>query len=194
MIMLARLLDTAYGNAPIVPGHLQRDVARSGGRATHVFDGIAQAEQAIGGLAGAGIDTKMMSLVVRVSGSEDRAMGFHSAGDRLKSCDGAGAFWGGFWKLLRTPAVFVHPAVGLIAVAGPLVAALISELERGALVDGTSALGEAWLQLGVSGEQAIDCEKALSADRVVLHVHRSPRDMQQACAVLSPPRGTMASE
>jgi len=174
--MLARLLDTAYGHVPVAPGARQEGVAGPRGPTAHVLDDIASATRIIGALAGAGFDTKSLSLLVRVSRTEDRAMGFHAAGDRLRSCDGANAFWGGFWKLLRTPAVFVLPGVGLVALAGPLVPALVSELAGAVVVDGTSALDAALRQLGVSAEQVIACENALLADQVVLLVLQAVRD------------------
>ena len=113
-------------------------------------------------------------------------MGFHSAGDRIKSWSGAGAFWGGIWELLFMPAVFVLPGLGLVALAGPLVAALISVLEGGVVAPGISALDAALMQLGVSRAQAITYENALKADHVVLLVHGTAQVEAQARTVLSP--------
>ena len=158
--MLARLLDNAYGPAPHAPGLLQGHITGSGSPAVHVFDSLAQAEQVIRSLAAAGIDTKSLSLVVRVSRTEDRAMGFHSAGDRVKSWGGADTFCGGIWESLFMPAVFDLPGLGLVALAGPLVAVLLPVLEGAVAADGTSALGAALMQIGVPRDRGCSTTKA----------------------------------
>lgn len=41
---------------------------------------------------------------------------------------GTGAFWGGIWGLLLTPAIFLLPGLGVLGMAGPLVATLVGAL------------------------------------------------------------------
>jgi hypothetical protein len=181
--MLARLLDSAYGHAPSSLGHLQGNIMGTPNPPAHVFDTLAHAEQVIRSLADAGIDTKLVSLVILVSGTEDRAMGFHLAGDRIKAWSGAEAFWGGIWELLSTPAVFLLPGLGLVALAGPLVAVLLPVLEGAVVAGGISVLGAALMQIGVPRDQAINYETALKADHVLLLVHGTAQDEPQAGAL-----------
>jgi hypothetical protein len=72
--------------------------------------------------------------------SEEHPIGFYTAGDKIKTWGGIGAFWGGIWGLRLAPAVFFLPGLGLVAMAGPLVAALVGALEGALVVGGASAL------------------------------------------------------
>ena len=112
-------------------------------------------------------------------------MGFYTTGDRIKSWGGLGAFWGAIWGLLLAPAVFVLPGVGVVAMAGPVVAALASALEGAVVVGGVSALGAALAQIGFPKDQIIKFETALKADKYVLAVHGTADEVLKARAVLS---------
>ena len=70
-----------------------------------------------------------MSLVGKGYHSEEHPVGFYTVGDRIKTWGGIGAFWGDIWGLLLAPAVFFLPGLGLMAMAGPVVTALVSALE-----------------------------------------------------------------
>jgi hypothetical protein len=91
----------------------------------YMFNTRTEAEDGIRALNRAGIDMKTLSLVGKGVHSEDHAVGFYSAGDRIKSWGGTGAFWGSIWGLMFAPAVFFLPGLGLVALAGPLVAMLV---------------------------------------------------------------------
>jgi hypothetical protein len=80
--------------------------------------------------------------------TEEHAIGFYGLGDRIKAWGGVGVFWGGIWGLLLEPVVFLLPVVGPVAMAGSIVAALISALEGAVVVGGLSALGDALSKLG----------------------------------------------
>ena len=60
-----------------------------------VFDTHTAAEEAIRTLGKSGFDMKKLSLVGKGYHSEEKPMGFYTAGDRIKSWGGTGAFWGG---------------------------------------------------------------------------------------------------
>ena len=72
----------------------------------HVYDTHVEAEEAIRSLAKSGFDLKKLSLVGKGYHSEEHPVGFYTAGDRVKSWGGVGAFWGGIWGLMFAPAVF----------------------------------------------------------------------------------------
>jgi hypothetical protein len=150
-----------------------------------VFDMHAQAEAAIQSLNKAGFDLKQLSLVGKGYHTEEQPIGFYSAGDRIKAWGGAGAFWGGIWGLLVAPAVFFIPGLGLIALAGPVVAALVGALEGAVVGGGISALGAALSQLGVPVDQVLRYQTAIKVDKYVLMVHGSPEDATVARNILS---------
>ena len=91
-----------------------------------VFSTHTQAEEAIRTLISSGFDAKKLSLIGRGYQSEEKPIGFYTVGDRIRSWGGLGAFWGGIWGLLLSPAVFVLPGLGLMAMAGPVVAVLVA--------------------------------------------------------------------
>ena len=88
---------------------------------------------------------KKLSVVGKGYHSEEHPVGFYTAGDRIKSWGGVGAFWGSMGLLLAL-AVFLLPGLGLIALAGPLVSALVGALEGVVVVGGLSALHVCQLQ------------------------------------------------
>ena len=84
-----------------------------------------------------------------------------------------------------SPAVFILPGIGLLALAGPIVVALVSALEGAVVVGSISALGAAMMQIGVPKEQAIKYETALKVDKYVLLIHGTAAEAAQARSVLS---------
>ena len=157
----------------------------SGNSPAHIFETRVQAEDAIHALSESGFDVKKLSLVGRGYHSEEHPMGFYTVADKIKAWGGAGAFWGGIWGLLLAPAVFMLPGVGLVAMAGPVVAALVSALEGAIVVGGLSALGAALTQVGVPKDQVIKYETALKVDKYVLLVHGTAEDQFKVRSVLS---------
>ena len=151
----------------------------------YIFNTHGEAEGAIRSLSASGFDVKKLSLVSKGYHSEEHPVGFYTTGDRIKTWGGIGAFWGGFWGLLLAPAVFFLPGLGLVAMAGPVVATLIGALEGAVVVGGLSALGGALVQIGVPKDQVIKYETALKADKYVLMVHGNAEQVASARAVLS---------
>ncbi len=158
-----------------------------------MFDTHATAEEAIRALGQSGFDMKKLSLVGKGYHSEEKPMGFYTAGDRIKAWGGTGAFWGGIWGQLLAPAVFVLPGLGLVGMAGPIVAALVSALEGAAVVGGLSALGAALTQIGVPKDQVIKYEAALKVDKYLLIVHGSAEDQEKARSVLGQAKVAVAA-
>ena len=151
----------------------------------YVFNTHIEAEQAIQSLSRAGFDMKKLSLVGKGYHTEEHPLGFYTTGDRIKTWGGMGAFWGGIWGLLFAPAVFFLPGLGLMAMAGPIVAALVSGLEGAVVVGGLSALGAALIQIGMPKDQVIKYETALKVDKYVLLVHGSADEVAKVHTVLA---------
>ncbi len=158
-----------------------------------VFDTHAAAEEAIRTLGQSGFDMKKLSLVGKGYHSEEKPVGFYTAGDRIKSWGGTGAFWGGIWGLLLAPAVFVLPGLGVVGMAGPIVATLVGALEGAVVVGGLSALGAALTQIGVPKDQVIKYEAALKVDKYLLVVHGSAEDQSRAGSVLAQAKAVAAA-
>jgi len=150
----------------------------------YVFNTHIEAEEAIKLLSKSGFDVQKLSLVGKGYHSEEHPIGFYTAGDRIKSWGSTGAFWGGIWGLLFAPAVFFLPGLGLVAMAGPFVAALVSALEGAVVVGGMSALGAALTQIGVPKNEVIKYEAALKVDKYVLMVHGDAEEVAKARATL----------
>lgn len=158
----------------------------------YYFSTHEEAEDAIHALSRSGFGVKKLSLVGKGYHTEEYPVGFYTAGDRIKSWGGVGAFWGGIWGVLLAPAVFFVPGLGLLAMAGPVVSALVGALEGVVVVGGLSALGAALTQIGVPKDQAIKYESALKFDKYVLMVHGSAEDIAKANVVMESAKALQA--
>ena len=150
----------------------------------YIFRTHTEAEEAIRMLIKSGFDAKKLSLIGKGYHSEEKPVGFYTAGDRIKSWGGVGAFWGGIWGLLLAPAVFVLPGLGVLAMAGPVVTVLVSALEGAVLVGGVSALGAALSQIGVPKDKVVKYEEALKMNSYVLVVHGGNEDQARVRSIL----------
>ncbi len=150
----------------------------------YVFNTHIEAEEAVKALSKSGYDVKKLSIIGKGYHTEETPVGFYTMGDRIKTWGGMGAFWGGIWGLLIAPAVFFLPGLGLVAMAGPVVAALVAALEGAVLVGGVSAIGAALTQIGVPKDNIMKYEMALKVDKYVLVVHGSIEEQDKAQTVL----------
>ena len=106
----------------------------------YTYTSHAEVEKAIQSLSKAGFDMTKLSVVGKGYHSEEHPIGFYTAGDRMKTWGGTGAFWGGIWGLLLAPAVFFIPGLGVLAMAGPVASALLGAAEGAVVVGGLSVL------------------------------------------------------
>ena len=84
-----------------------------------------------------------------------------------------------------TPALFLVPGVGVVGLAGPIVAAVLSALEGAVLGGGVTAIGAALAELGVPKNDAVKYETALKANGFLLIVHGTTEEVGQARSLLS---------
>ncbi len=150
----------------------------------HIFTTHAEADKAIRALTHANFDVTKLSLLGKGYHTEEHPVGFYKLGDKVKTWGAIGALWGSVWGVFMTPAVFFLPGIGLLAMAGPVVAMLVSALEGAVVVGGISALGVALLNSGLNKEEVIRYETALKADEYVLMVHGNAEDIRVARAVV----------
>jgi hypothetical protein len=150
-----------------------------------VYNSHTEAEEAVAKLGAAAFDIKKISIIGKDYHTEEKVVGYYSAGDRMKSWGGMGAFWGGIWGLLFGAGFFLIPGIGPVLVAGPFLAALIGALESAVLVGGLSALGAGLVSLGIPKNSAVKYEAAIKADKFVLVVHGTPEELDRARTILA---------
>jgi hypothetical protein len=162
------------------PGREKRESS-----SVYVFDTHVKLESAIRSLSESGFDVKKLSMIGKGYRSEARPVGFYTADNRIQAWGGISAFWGDMWGLLLAPAVFWLPGFGLMAMAGPVVSALVGKSNGAGVVDGVSALCGALTQSGVPTNQVAKYEAALKADKYVLMVHGNAAEVAKAHSVLA---------
>ena len=148
-----------------------------------ISDTHADAEIAIRSLSASGFDLTKLSLIGKDHHSEEHPLGFYTAVDKMRAWGGVGAFWGGIWGLLLAPAAFVLPRLGLVAMGGPVVAALFAALEGAVLLGGASAIGAALSMIGVPQHLIIKYETALKAEKYVLILPGDANEVAKARSV-----------
>ncbi|BCF93113.1 MULTISPECIES: general stress protein [Paraburkholderia] len=153
-----------------------------------VFTHHAEADAAVKALAEHGFDMTKLSIVGKGYHSEEHAVGFYTAGDRIRTWGATGALWGGIWGLLAGPALFLVPGVGLVALAGPFVAALVSAVEGAVIGGGVTVLGAALAHIGVPKNDVVKYETVVKADGFVLIAHGTEEDIERAKTILDETR------
>jgi hypothetical protein len=150
-----------------------------------VYSTHTDAEQAVAKLSEASFDIKKISIVGKDYHTEENVVGYYTAGDRMKSWGGMGAFWGGIWGLLFGAGFFLIPGLGPVLVAGPVLAALVGALESAAVVGGISALTAGLVSLGIPKESAIKYEAEIKSDKFAMVVHGTAEELERAQAILA---------
>jgi hypothetical protein len=150
-----------------------------------VYNSHTDAEKAVAALSAASFDITKVSIVGKDYHTEENVVGYYTAGDRMKSWGGMGAFWGGIWGLLFGAGFFLIPGIGPVLVAGPFLAAPVGALESAAIVGGLSAVAAGLVSLGIPKESAVKYEAEVKADKFVLVVHGTPEELERARAILA---------
>jgi uncharacterized membrane protein len=153
-----------------------------------VFDRHEDAEKGIRELQRGGFDMKKLSIVGRDYHTEEHAVGFYNAGDRVKYFGKHGAFWGSIFGILFAPAFFFIPGIGPILTGGMIGSILMGTLEGAAvgaaLVGGTSALAAALSGLGIPKDTVIRYEADLKANKFLLIASGTAADVDRARGIL----------
>ncbi len=133
-----------------------------------VFPTHGAAEGAVKTLTGAGFPMKDLSVVGKGYHSEEKVMGFYTAGDRVKFWGTRGAFWGGFWGLFFGGLFLASPVTGPVVVLGFLATVIVTAIEDAVLVGGVAALAAALYSIGVPKDSVIQYESDIKADRFLV--------------------------
>ena len=95
-----------------------------------VFPDHDAAEGAVKTLTAGGFAMKNLSVVGNGYHSEEKVVGFYSAGDRIKFWGSRGAFWGGFWGLFFGGLFLASPVTGPVVVLGFLATIIVAGIEK----------------------------------------------------------------
>jgi uncharacterized membrane protein len=149
-----------------------------------VYDTHTEAEGAIKALQRTGFDMKRLSIVGKDFHTEEHAVGYYTAGDRIMFWGGRGAFWGSLWGVLFGGAFFFIPVLGPIVAMGPLVGWLVGALE-GAVVGGAAGvLGAALASIGIPDSSVVKYELDVKAGKFLVLAHGTPQMVAHARSVL----------
>jgi uncharacterized membrane protein len=149
-----------------------------------IYDSHGEAEAGIKALHQAGLDMKRLSIVGKDFHTEEHAIGFYTAGDRIKFWGGRGAFWGTLLGMLFGSAFFVIPVLGPIVVMGPLVGFLVGALEGAAVGGAAGALSAALTNLGIPKDSVVKYELEVKAGKFLVLARGSAEIIQHARSVL----------
>lgn len=153
------------------------------------FASHLEAEAAIKALQTGGIDMKTLSIIGKNFHTEEHAVGFYTAGDRMMFWGGRGAFWGSLWGMLFGGALFFIPGIGPLVAMGPVVGWIVGALE-GALLGGSAGvLGAALASVGVPEDQIVMYETEVKAGKFLVISHGTLGEIERAHGLL----GTVAS-
>jgi hypothetical protein len=179
---MASSVCSREGISPLKKQEIRRNDT---GSVVAVYNSHTDAEQAVAKLSGASFDITKVSIIGKDYHTEEKVVGYYTAGDRMKSWGGTGAFWGGIWGLLFGAGFFLIPGIGPVLVAGPFLAALIGALESAVVVGGFSAVVAGLVSLGIPENSAVKYEADIKADKFVLVAHGTPEELEQARAILA---------
>ena len=143
-----------------------------------------EADEAVKELQRSGVDMHKLSIVGKGYHTDEHAVGYYNAGDRMKYWGKVGAFWGGFWGLLFGSAFFMIPGLGAILAAGPVVVYIVGALESAVVVGGLSALGAGLYSMGIPKDSIVKYEAALKTDQFLLIAHGTAEEVAKAKEII----------
>ncbi len=149
-----------------------------------VFPNHDAAEGAVKTLTAAGFAMKNLSVVGNGYHSEEKVVGFYSAGDRIKFWGSRGAFWGGFWGLFFGGLFLASPVTGPVVVLGFLATIIVAGIENALVVGGVAALAAALYSIGVPKDSVIQYESALKADSFLVMARGTKEEIARAKTIL----------
>ena len=149
-----------------------------------MFDTHGAAEDAVKALQKSGFDMKKLSVVGKDYFTDERAVGYYNAGDRMKYWGKLGAFWGGLWALLFGAAFFWAPGIGPVLVGGPLAAWIVAGPEGAVVVGGLSAIGAGLYSIGIPKGSVLKYETAIKAGKNLVVAHGTAAEAAKSRDIL----------
>jgi hypothetical protein len=133
-----------------------------------IYDSHAAAEAAVKALQAGGVDMTRLSIVGKGFHTEEHAVGFYTAGDRVRFWGGRGAFWGSLWGMLFGSGFFLLPAIGPVLVMGPLVGWIVGVIEGAAVGAAAGALAAALASIGIPEDSIVKYQVELKSGKFLL--------------------------
>ena len=149
-----------------------------------IYDSHTAAESAVKSLQQAGLDMTRLSIIGQGGKIEEHAVGFYTAGDRMRFWGGRGAMWGGLAGSLLGSALFFLPVVGPLMVMGPLAGWIASALEGAVLGGAAGVLGGALASMGVPDDSIVKYELDVKAGKFLVLARGTPEMITHAHVVL----------
>jgi hypothetical protein len=149
-----------------------------------VYGTHAAAESAVKAVQQAGIDMRKLSIVGKGFHTEEHALGFYSAGDRMRFWGGRGAFFGSLWGMLFGNALFLIPGLGPLVVMGPLVGWIAGVLEGAAVGGAAGVLAAGLASIGIPADSVVKYDLEVKAGRFLVLAHGSTDLVDRAREVL----------
>ena len=149
-----------------------------------VYGTHEEAAEAVKQLQRGGIDMQTLSIVGKDTHTDEHAVGYYNAGDRMKYWGKTGAFWGGLWGMLFGSAFFFIPGIGPLLAAGPLVAWVIGALEGAVVIGGLSVVGAGLVSIGIPKDSVVQYELALKTDQYLLVIRDTASEVAKARTII----------
>ena len=145
-----------------------------------VFPNHDAAEGAVKTLTSGGFAMKNLSVVGNGYHSEEKVVGFYSAGDRIKFWGSRGGFWGGFWGLFFGGLFLSSPVTGPVVVLGFLATIIVAGIKNAVVVGGVAALAAALYSIGVPKDSVLNYESAIKADSFLVMARGAAEEIARA--------------
>jgi uncharacterized membrane protein len=149
-----------------------------------IYDSHTGAEAALKELQKAGLDMKRLSIIGKDYHTEEHALGFYTAGDRMKFWGTRGAFWGSLWGILFGGAFFFIPVLGPLVVMGPLVGWIVGALEGAAVGGAAGVFAAALASIGIPKDSIVKYELDVKAGNFLILARGTPEMITHAHVVL----------
>lgn len=133
----------------------------------------------------AGFDMKKLAIVGKDYQKEENVLGYYNTLDRAKFWGKRGAFWGGLWGVLFSPAFMCIPVAGSVTAGGLLFSTVVSGLSTALFTGSLTALGAALYSLGIPKNSIIRYEKAVKLGKYLLVVHGTRDEVERASDILN---------
>jgi len=149
-----------------------------------IFNSHQEAEKAVMNLEHAGFDMKKLAIVGKDYQKEEYVLGYYNASDRAKFWGKRGAFWGGLWGVLFSPAFMCVPVAGSVTAGGLLLSTFVSGVSTAIFAGGLTALGAALYSIGIPKNSILRYETAISLEKYLLVVHGTRDEVERASDIL----------
>lgn len=149
-----------------------------------IFPSHISAQEAVKLLKDGGLDMKRLSIAGKDFHSDKHALGFYTAGDRIKFWGGQGSVWGSVWGLLFGGAFFFIPTIGPPVVMGPLVGWIVSALESAPVGGAAGVFTVALSGIGIPKDSIVRYEHEVNSGHFLVLARGTADLVEHARSIL----------